>query len=64
MYTFIIILYRIYYKYIYLYIYIYIYIYILYKLVSANCIACVCYFMIADYNDIYIDIDIYRYLDI
>ena len=62
MYTFIIILYRIYYKYIYLYIYviinlyihIYIYIYILYKLVSANCIACVCYFMIADYNDIYI----------
>ena len=70
MYTFIIILYRIYYKYIYLYIYviinlyIHIYIYILYKLVSANCIACVCYFMIADYNDIYIDIDIYRYLDI
>ena len=41
---------------IYLYIY-YIYIlhkhiYILYKLVSAKCIACVCYFMIADYNDI------------
>ena len=58
MYTFIIILYRIYYKYIYLYIYviinlyIHIYIYILYKLVSANCIACVCYFMIASYNDI------------
>ena len=46
-------------------------------LVSANCIACVCYFMIADYNYIYtyiyrererareIDIDInrYRYID-
>ena len=33
-------------------------IYILYKLVSASCIACVCYFVIADYNDIYIYIDV------
>ena len=44
-----------------LYIYIYIYMHILYKLVTANSIACVCYFMIADYNDIYINID--RYID-
>ena len=50
--------------YIYLSIYLAIHIYILYKLVSANCIACVCYFMIADYNDIYIYIYIYTYIDI
>ena len=47
-----------------MYVYIYIYIYILYKLVSANCIACVCYFMIVDYNDIYIYIYLDRYVDI
>ena len=43
---------------------IYIYIYILHELVSANCIACVCYSMIADYKDIYryIYIDIYIYI--
>ena len=39
---------------------IYIYIYI-YKLASTNCIACVCYFMITDYNDIHIYIYIYIY---
>ena len=51
---------------IYIYIYIlYIYIYSIslctsYKLVSANCIACVDYFMIADYNNIFID----RHIDV
>ena len=53
---------------IYIYIYIYyiyifhklIYICTLYKLVSANCIACVDYFMIADYNNIFID----RHIDV
>ena len=34
--------------------------YILYKIVSANCIASACYFMIADYNDTYIYIYIYN----
>ena len=42
---------------IYLYVYIlykFIYIYILYKLVSTNCVAYICYFMIPDCNYIYI----------
>ena len=34
--------------------------YILYKLVSASCIACVCYFIITEYNDAYIYIYIYN----
>ena len=39
--------------------------YKLYKLVSTNCIVCVCYFMIEDYNYIYRYIHIYIiYLDI
>ena len=39
--------------------------YKLYKLVSTNCIVCVCYFMIGDYNYIYRYIHIYIiYLDI
>ena len=32
------------------------------KLVSANSIAFVCYFMIVDYNDIYVGIDKYIYI--
>ena len=57
-----------------MYIYIYIYnklIYIYYINLCANRIACVCYFMLTDYNEIYreryidIDIDIInRYIDI
>ena len=41
-----------------------IYIYVIYKLVLANCIACVCYVMIVDYNDIYkyIYLDIYIFI--
>ena len=38
------------------------YIFILDKLVWANCIACMCYFMIADYNCIYLYICIYVYI--
>ena len=37
-------------------------IYILYKLVLANCMAYVCYFMIVDYNDIYKYIYLYIYI--
>ena len=33
-------------------------------LVSANCIACVCYFMIADYKDVYKYINRYTDIDI
>ena len=60
------------YSYIYIYICIYIYIinlYIYYINLCANRIACVCYFMLADYNEVYreryVDIDIInRYMDI
>ena len=47
----------------YIYIYIYIiklYIYIYYINLCTNRIACVCYFMLTDYNEIYIE----RYIDI
>ena len=31
-------------------------------LVSANCVACVCYFIIADYKYIYVYVDLYKYI--